>query len=301
MRMSDSEAFEAFKLIRWDDNGGEPYCPQCGCLVVYTYEARRIFKCKACGSQFSITSGTIFSNRKLALRDILAAIAIFTNGAKGYSALQLSRDLDVQYKTAFVMAHKLREALGRAADSSPLSGEVEVDGAYFGGYVKPANEAGNRVDRRKKENQSGKRQVVVVMRERDGRALPFVTKTEGCGVALIRQFVRADSTIHADEATHWDSLGIHYKTMRINHQEAYSMDGACTNQEESFFSRIRRAEMGMHHHVAGPYLDSYANEMAWRENHRRVSNGEQFLMIAGAALDHPVSRMWKGYWQRRAA
>ena len=79
------------------------------------------------------------------------------------------------------------------------------------------------------------------------------------------------------------------------------MDGACTNQEESFFSRIRRAEMGMHHHVAGPYLDSYANEMAWRENHRRVSNGEQFLMIAGAALDHPVSRMWKGYWQRRAA
>lgn len=299
--MSDSEAYEAFKRIRWDDNGGEPYCPQCGCLVVYTYEARRIFKCKACGSQFSITSSTIFANRKLALRDILAAIAIFTNGAKGYSALQLSRDLDVQYKTAFVMAHKLREALGRAVDSSPLSGDVEVDGAYFGGYVKPANMAENRVDRRKKENQSGKRQVVVVMREREGRALPFVTKTEACGVALVRQFVHADATVHADEAGHWDNLGIHYRTERINHQEAYSLDGACTNQAESFFSRIRRSEMGTHHHIAGPYLDSYANEMAWRENHRRVSNGEQFLMIAGAALDHPVSRKWKGYWQRRAA
>jgi hypothetical protein len=270
-------------------------------LVIYCYESRRIFKCKACEAQFSVTSGTIFSNRKLGLREILAAIAIFTNGAKGYSALQLSRDLDVQYKTAFVMAHKLREALGRAADSSPLSGDVEVDGAYFGGYVKPANEAENRRDRRLKKNQSGKRQVVVVMRERLGRALPFVTKTEACGVALVREFVHADATVHADEAAHWDNLGIRYKTKRINHKEAYSLGGACTNQAESFFSRIRRSEMGTHHHIAGPYLDSYANEMAWRENHRRISNGEQFLMIAGAALDHPVSRKWKGYWQRRAA
>ena len=60
------------------------------------------------------TSGTIFASRKLAVRDILAAIAIFVNGAKGHSALQLSRDLDCQYKTAFVLSHKLREALAAA-------------------------------------------------------------------------------------------------------------------------------------------------------------------------------------------
>ena len=70
---------------------------------------------------------------------------------------------------------------------------------------------------------------------------------------------------------------------------------------ESFFSRLRRAVIGVHHHIGGRYLSAYASEMAWRENHRRVSNGEQFLAIAGAALDHPVSRQWKGYWQRRAA
>ena len=75
----------------------------------------------------------------MAIRDILAAIAIFVNGAKGHSALQLSRDLDVQYKTAFVLTHKLREALAAAQDGQTLDGEVEVDGAYFGGYVKPAN------------------------------------------------------------------------------------------------------------------------------------------------------------------
>ena len=67
-------------------------------------------------AQFSVTSGTIFASRKLPIRDYLLAIAIFVNGAKGHSALQLSRDLDCQYKTAFVLAHKLREAM--AADMS---------------------------------------------------------------------------------------------------------------------------------------------------------------------------------------
>ena len=301
LRMSDDAAYQAFKAIRWDDNEGDPYCPKCGCVAVYSYQARKIFKCKACFHQFSVTSGTIFANRKLAIRDILAAIAIFTNGVKGYSALQLSRDLCVQYKTAFVMAHKLREAIGSKTDYSQLEGEVEVDGAYFGGYVKPANELENRRDRRLAENQSGKRQVVVIMREREGRALPFVTKRESHGVRLVREFVHPDATIHADEAGHWDSLEITHKTMRINHQEAYSLDGACTNQAESFFSRIRRAEQGIHHHIAGKYLDAYAQEMAWRENNRRTSNGAQFMAIVGAALDHPVSRQWKGYWQRKAA
>ncbi len=298
MRMSEEAAYDAFKKIRWADNDGDAYCPHCGCLTVWEYKSRKLFKCKACEKKFSVTSGTIFASRKLPIRDILAAIAIFVNGVKGYPALQLSRDLDVQYKTAFVLFHKLREAMTSAADRSPLNGNVEVDGAYFGGYVKPTNLAENRRDRRKTENQSGRRQVVVIMRERDGRALPFVTKTEAQGVALVRQFVHADATVHADEASHWDALGIKYKTKRINHREAYSLDGACTNQAESFFSRLRRAEIGIHHHVAGKYLPAYANEMAWRENFRRVSNGEQFMMIVGAALDHPVSRQWKGYWQR---
>jgi hypothetical protein len=69
------------------------------------------------------------------------------------------------------------------------------------------------------------------------------------------------------------------------------------NQAESFFSRLRRAKIGTHHHVAGPYLAAYASEMAWRENNRRISNGEQYLMATDAALQHPVSRQWKGYWQ----
>ena len=125
-----------------------------------------------------MTSGTIFASRKLPIRDYLLAIAIFVNGVKGHSALQLSRELDVQYKTAFVLSHKIREALAAEVETMKASGEVEVDGAYFGGYVKPANYKENRRDRRLAVNQTGKRRVVVIMRERNGRTLPFVFKTE---------------------------------------------------------------------------------------------------------------------------
>jgi transposase-like protein len=97
-RMADEEARAMFRAIRWTATDGEPVCPRCGCVACYEYASRPIFKCKGCGHQFSVTSGTIFSSRKLPMRDYLMAIAIFVNGAKGHSALQLSRDLGCQYK-----------------------------------------------------------------------------------------------------------------------------------------------------------------------------------------------------------
>jgi len=300
LRLSDDEAFAAFKAVRWADNDGKPYCAKCGGVEVYEFKARRIFKCKACQSQFSITSGTIFASRKLDLQSILGAIAIFVNGAKGHSALQLSRDLDVQYKTAFVLSHKIREVMAAEQAKAKISGAVEIDSAYFGGYVKPANYKENRRDRRLIENQNGKRKSIVVVRERDGETTSFVS-SERDAVPAIEKMVEAGSTIYADDATAWDKLHDRFATKRINHQECYSDGEACTNHAESFFSRIRRAEIGVHHKIAGPYLGSYASEMAWREDNRRRSNGAQYLNVVGAALKHPVSRQWKGYWQRNAA
>ena len=89
-----------------------------------------------------------------------------------------------------------------------------------------------------------------------------------------------------------------YLTKRINHSQRYADGRTSTNQAESFFSRLRRAEIGTHHHISGPYLGLYAAEMGWREDNRRVSNGEQYLMVAAAALGNGVSRQWKGYNQR---
>jgi len=299
-RMSEEEANEAFRLIRWHETKGEPVCARCGSLDSYSYKTRRLYRCKACSHQFTVTSGTIFASRKLPVRDYLLAIAIFVNGAKGHSALQLSRDLDCQYKTAFVLAHKLREAVAAQTNGKSVAGEVEIDGAYFGGYVKPANRIEDRVDRRRAMHQTGKRKVVVAMRERNGSTLTTTHKTEGEALSVIAKRVEAGATIHADEAAHWDGLHSLYLTKRINHSENYSDGEACTNQAESFFSRLRRAELGIHHHIAGPYLSSYANEMAWREDNRRVSNGLLYLAMADAALQHPVSKQWCGYWQRSA-
>lgn len=222
------------------------------------------------------------------------------NGAKGHSALQLSRDLDCQYKSAFVLLHKLREALAAEQATSTISGDVEIDGAYFGGYVKPANRRADRVDRRLKAHRSGKRQVVVVARERDGETLTHVAPTEAAGVPSVLATVGEGSTVHADEASHWDDVERKLLTRRINHSVEYSTPECNTNQAESFFSRLRRAEIGVHHSIAGPYIAAYATEMAWREDNRRISNGEQFLLATASALAHPVSRQWKGYWQRAA-
>jgi transposase-like protein len=302
LRLSDAEAWETFKAIRWASTEGEPVCPRCGGLQIWNLSDNRRFKCKACGHKFSVTSGTIFASRKLPIRDYLAAIAIFVNGAKGHAALHLSRDLDVQYKTAFVLAHKMREAM--AAEQTAIgevAGSVEVDGAYFGGYLKPANRRADRKDRRRRVYQTGKREVVVVMRERDGRTLPFVSTSEAAGAAVVAGAVRPGSIIYADEASAWDQLEARFLTKRINHSVEYWTPEASTNMAESFFSRLRRAEVGTHHRIAGPYLASYASEMSWREDRRRISNGEQFLAATAAALGHPVSRQWKGYWQRSAA
>jgi transposase-like protein len=136
MRMTDDEAHDRFEQVRFESNGGAAFCPHCECTKIYTYRARKLWKCSACGKQFTVTSGTIFASRKLPIRDYLAAIAIFVNPVKGVSALQLSRDLDVQYKTAFVMAHKIREAIGADRSNISLTGTVEIDGAYFGGKSK---------------------------------------------------------------------------------------------------------------------------------------------------------------------
>jgi hypothetical protein len=150
----ERKAYRRFCALRWPETNGSPVCPRCGCLESYNLKARRRFKCAACSNQFSATSGT---------------------------AVQLSRDLDVQYKTAFVLMHKLREAMAHETAEARLAGEVEIDGAYFGGHVRPTNAREDRIDRRLLKNRSSKRRVVIVLRQRGGRTLTrsFLREAEG--------------------------------------------------------------------------------------------------------------------------
>ncbi len=300
-KAGEEAAYETFCKMRWPETDGEAICPRCGCCDTYSITTRRKFKCKGCHHQFSVTSGTIFASRKMAFVDLLAAICITVNASKGVSMVQLSRDLDCQYKTAFVLAHKLREAMALEVQTGEvLTGHVEVDGAYFGGHVRPENRKEDRKDRRRSENKSDRRRVVVAFRERQGRTLPFVTKAESEGVALAMENVDREASMSADEASHWDLLHNGWSVDRINHSLAYSDHGKHTNWVESYFSRLRRMVVGQHHHVSPQYLYQYANQAAWLEDNRRTDNGTLANIMVSNAMGSPVSRTWKGYWQRAA-
>ena len=174
------------------------------------------------------------------LRAYLLAIAIFCNEVKGKSMLALSRDLGTHYMKAFVLAHKMREATATEVRTQPIGGEgrkAEIDGGYFGGYVKPANRRENRRDRRLRQHQSGKRKVVVVIRERgpEGKTLPGVFPTEADALGFIRRNLAPQTTLYADEAPAWNDLHARYELHRINHQEVYSLPGGISDQRGGEF------------------------------------------------------------------
>lgn len=306
MRMTDQDAEMMFRRLRWASTEGAPVCPSCGSLDAY--ECRRPngslrFRCRAkeCRADFTVTSGTLFHSHKMPLRMYLLAVALACNEVKGKNALALSRELGTSYKVAFVLMHKIREAMAQEMKGAHIGGDgetVEVDGLYVGGYVKPANFKENRRDRRLAANQNGKRKVVVSIRERGGRILSTVAKSESAALSFIRERVAKGTEVQADEAASWNALHARYTVQRIDHSKAYSDGEACTNGVESFFSRIRRGEAGHFHHIAGPYLLRYAQEAGWREDHRRTANGDQARIAVTNALGAKPSVDFCGYWQR---
>lgn len=304
--LTDADAWTVFQRLRWPETDGAAVCPHCGhdrCYDV-TRGATPRFRCSTCRKDFSPTSGTLFAYHKLSIRDYLAAIVLFVNAVKGVSALQMGRDLDVSYKAAWVLCHKLREAMASEMKGAVIGGEgktVEVDGMYTGGHIRPANLKEDRVDRRLAKNQTGKRQVVVAIRERNGRTVTAVFKSEDASTDFIKGRVARGTTVHTDEATSWEALRAKYRLRTVNHSVGYSHDDACTNQAESYFSRLRRAERGQHHQISGNYLNRYAAEMGWREDNRRQPNGTLFTRIVGLAVQCRGSVDFTGRWQRRSA
>jgi len=306
MRLSDNEAFETMRDLRWED--GRPVCPKCESQERHYFLTKyHRWQCRDCHHQFSVTSGTIFADHKLPLQDYLAAIAIFSNGAKGHSALQMSRDLNIQYKSAFVICHKLREAIINGTDTDPLEGEVELDGSYFGGYTKPSNVKEARADRRKAVNQTGERRCVMILRERGNagegasRTRAFVIRNENQldVTPMAHESIDPGALVHADEHSAYDQLDAFLTVVRVNHKVQYSnyANGACINACESYFARMTRCYVGQHHHMAPKYLVQYACEMAFREDTRRESNGTIFTGILRRAMQSGHSPEWRRYWQ----
>lgn len=172
--LTEQQAFETFKEVRWGQ--GDVTCPCCGSVAKhYFIRVRRQWRCRDCNHTFSVTSGTVFAFHKQPLKVYLGAIAIYTNAVKGISALQPGRDLGVQYKTAFVLAHKIRESLMEQRDETQLCGEVQIDGAYVNGHIRPKNKKADRIDRRLAIHQRPGKRCVLVFRQ---KAIPAALRAD---------------------------------------------------------------------------------------------------------------------------
>ena len=309
-RLTNGQAYAIFRTARWPDTNGDPVCPKCGSAAwtLGDHDAsgdKRQFRCKTngCRHKFSVTSGTLLHCRKLDYVTILVAVKLFSMGSKGIPSVLLGNESDVTNKTAFVLCHKIREAQIKAQLGRQLHGTVEIDGSTYGGYYHHVNERKDRPDLRKLGDITGKRMAMVVARERStadrvGLSMCTIVPHEADSKPWVFDNVDRMAIVHADDASHWDSLRVALNVNQVNHSQRFYDKGSCTNQAESFFSRVDRMEMGTHHHIAGPYLWGYGCDAVWREDHRRETQSEKFDDLLRALLSNTVSRTMKGYWQR---
>lgn len=308
--MSEEQAESVFEAIRFADNEGEPFCVWCDTKAVYritrnvknrktgAITPRRLFKCQKCLKQFSVTSGTQFHGRKLPFKKIMAAVLLFANGAAGTAALRARRDLRCNHKTAWLLFHKVRETLMNYQAGRVLTGDIEMDSTEIGGSIRKANEAADRKNQPRRD--MSKVTKVSVLRERGpaGRVVPFLGD-EKAVVRAITSLVDNKAEPIVDEHPAWNLLMAQYRVRQIRHKERYSdLRGTSTNLAESYFARFKRMYRGTYCHFSGRYAQAYNGECAWREEHRRASNGDQFLLMTAEALHHPSSKHWRGYYQR---
>lgn len=317
-QMSEDCARMKFREIVWEATNGKPVCPKCGGLDHSELVEGAKWKCKgkldggkACRWQFSPTTDTVFHAHKIRYRKILFICALLTTGVNGVSAMQIRRMAKISYKSAFVLLHRIREAMGTDESASVLGGVVEMDGAVFGCDVQRMPNDRSRwkeVYERNKKAARRRKRLIVVIRERPvvGSGIPdkvrtFLVGKEGDAVEIARKIVTPSSIVHVDFSTQWLPLKMYFETMRIDHSKHYSHEGACTNLAEAFFSRMRTAERGIYKHISGGYLAFYASELGWREQYRRTSTEFQFEQMVGAAGRAKRSGAFKGYWRKRPA
>lgn len=309
LALSEEDTRARFMQLRWPETEGKPVCPECGSLGHWVLCEGAKWKCKGCKLQFTATSKTPFASHKLSFRKLLAIAALFANGVNGVAACRLAREVRISYKAAFVLLHKIREAMGADEEASKLSGVVEIDGAIFGGKIgRMPNRRENWAEflQEHKAAARKRRKLIVVIRERPGddpdvpdKLRTFLVDKEGDAIEIARQIVQPGTIVHADRGSQWEPLHLYFKTHRIDHSKSFSDGNACTNLAESFFGRMRTGERGVHKHIGGAHLARYALEFAWREQYRRKSNGDQISRIIGAIGRMKRSSTFLGYWRAR--
>lgn len=289
-RFTDANAAaEYLESIRWPDG---PTCPHCGEVERKPYRLakskRRLWKCAACRKQFTVTVGTVFESSHVPLNKWLLAFYLLCSSKKGMSAHQLSRMLSVQYKTAWFMAHRIREAMSEPPFQNRLRGTVEADETYIGGKPRRANRQADefRKGKTKATGRGTKKTPVVVLVERGGHARSFrVANVTGSELAdVMRQHIEPSAHLRTDSFPSYKRIGKDYASHRfVNHAHEYVSGDAHTNTAENYFSILKRGIDGVYHHVSVAHLPRYLAEFDFRYN-LRSANGVSDAQRTVAAL-----------------
>jgi transposase-like protein len=258
---TEQKCRELLVRLRWPEG---PRCPRCKMETVELETEKQLFYCKGCDYQFSVTTGTVFNDTHLELFKWFAATLLLCEAKKGMSACQVQRTLGVSYKTAWYLCHRIRHAMMQA-DRPMLSGKVEMDETYIGGFQH--GKAG-----RGSEN----KEIVVGIRQR-GCALRFF-HAEDVKSGTLRQFIQ-DNISQDVDVLFTDDFNVYRGAARdlrkdgrrkaIRHKlHIYVKGDLHTNTVESAFSLLRRGVVGTWHKISAKHLASYLQEMEFRFNRR---------------------------------
>jgi len=258
---ADKEAAREFlEAVRWPEGA---ICPHCGVIgTAYKLEPKPdskrpvrpgVYKCADCRKQFTVTVGTIFESSKVGLHKWLKAIFLMCSSKKGISANQLSRDLGVQYKTAWFLCHRIRKAMEKEPLRSKLGGVVEADETYVGGKFRKGRG-------RKPSGPQANKMVVYSLIARDGEARSTVVPDAKANTlqTIMRQEVEGTAHIMTDGNHAYWGVDAHYRSHEsVDHTRGEYVRGIVhTNFAESYFSLLKRGIIGIFHHVSREHIGS---------------------------------------------
>jgi transposase-like protein len=268
----EAAAFAYLEKVLWADGVKCPHCETVGRAGKLNGETTRIglWKCYSCRRQFTVRVKTVFESAHLPLAKMLQAVYLMTCSKKGISAHQLHRILEVQYKTAWFLCHRIREAM-RTGELAPLGGAgkiVEVDETFFG-FVTGANAKTPR-----KSTQF--HNVVLTLVERGGSARSFHVAGQAINdiLPIIRANLDRESAVMTDAATWYKNLKVHvgftgdHETVNHKAKEYVRPGGIHTNTVEGYYSIFKRGMRGVYQHCSEKHLHRYLAEFDFRYSNR---------------------------------
>lgn len=300
MQWTDEQCRTFLERQRWPEGA---ICPKCGADKPYQMTRKSktknlvssFYKCRSCRKQFTATVGTIFEDSHIPLGKWFAGIYLMCASKKGVSAHQLHRMLGLHYRSAWFMAHRIREAM-RESDG-PLAGIIEADETYVGGKGRRGHPVANH-ERRQIElearglsplqHQRGRRHgrmdkaVVFGMIERGGRVRSrHVPDASAATLApiMIRDIDVKNSRLITDGHKAYTLIRHQMPHDVINHDVEYVRGDVHTQGIENYWSLVKRGIVGTWHHVGVPYLDQYLREFDYRFNRRKVSDETRFAAL----------------------